>query len=105
MDNALRVYDHFDLRRFRMEQKTGLDHFQALVHQRRRVNRNLAPHYPFWVSARLLWRNGVEHFARRAQKRPARCGEPQALDAGMREIAIEIARQCLKNRIVLTVDW
>src|SRR3954468_14609104 len=103
MNDALRVYDHVYLLWFRLEQETRLDYFESFVHQCRRVNRNLASHYPFWMSTGLLWRNVLEQFAPRAQERSARCREPQAFHAGMREVAVEAAWQCLENRIVLAV--
>ena len=52
--DALRMHDHFDLRGRQAEQQAGLDQLQALVHQRRRIHRDLAPHDPARMRARLV---------------------------------------------------
>ena len=46
VDDRLRVHDHVDPVVRRSEQVVGLDQLEALVHQRRRVDRDLAAHVP-----------------------------------------------------------
>ena len=46
VDDRLGVHDDVDLLVRRPEQVVGLDHLKALVHQRRRVDRDLAAHRP-----------------------------------------------------------
>src|SRR6185312_8541509 len=42
VDDALRVHDDIDTVRRQREEKAGLDELQALVHQGRRIDRDLA---------------------------------------------------------------
>ncbi len=66
-----------------LEQQVRLDHLQALVHQRRRVDRDLAAHHPVGMGAGLLGRHCGELIGRRrAQERPARSGEQNPAYAG-----------------------
>ena len=46
VDDRLRVHDHVDLLVGRAEEPVRLDHLEALVHQRRGVDRDLAAHRP-----------------------------------------------------------
>ena len=59
VDDRLRVHDDVDPVVRRAEQVVGLDHLEALVHQRRRVDRDLAAHRPGRVLERLLDRHVV----------------------------------------------
>ena len=54
MDDRLRVDDHVDVVVADTEQLVRLDHFEALVHQRRGVDRDLRAHFPVRVRERLL---------------------------------------------------
>ena len=54
VDDRLRVHDDVDPLVRRAEQPVRLDHLEALVHQRRRVDRDLAAHRPGRVRERLL---------------------------------------------------
>ena len=59
----------------------GLDHLEALVHQRRRVDRDLRPHRPGRVRERLLGRDAARSCcARAAAERAARGGDREPLD-------------------------
>ena len=57
MHDALRMYDHSDLRGSGIEQVARLNNFQAFIHQGRGIDRNLMPHDPFRMSAGLLRRD------------------------------------------------
>ena len=67
VDDRLRVHDDVDAVVRRAEQVVRLDHLEALVHQRRRVDRDLAAHRPGRVAQRLLDRDVLER--RRASGR------------------------------------
>ena len=54
VDERLRVHDHLDALIRDAEQMVGLHHLEALVHQRGRVDRDLASHRPRRVCERLL---------------------------------------------------
>ena len=56
----LRVHDHVDALVRRAEQVMGLHQLEALVHQRRRVDRDLAAHRPRRVRERLRDRHVLE---------------------------------------------
>ena len=81
------------------EQVVGLDHLEALVHQRRRVDRDLAAHRPRRVRERLLDRHVLELGARAAAERAARGGQHELVDG-----ARPLAGQQLVQRRVLGVD-
>ena len=54
VDDRLRVDHNVDLGVRNPEEVVGLDQLQALVDQRRRVDRNLAAHLPGGMRKRLL---------------------------------------------------
>ena len=80
VDDRLRVHDDVDLLVRRAEQVVGLDQLEPLVHQRRRVDRDLAAHRPRRVGERLLDRDVLEVLALEAAERAARGGQDQAVD-------------------------
>ena len=84
----------------RAEQVVGLDHLEALVHQRRRVDRDLAAHRPRRVLERLLDRHGVQLRARAAAERAAGGGEHEPSIVPTRRLAGDQ----LVQRGVLGVD-
>ena len=49
MDNALRMHQNLNLIYIYIKQPFRLHHFQALIHQRCRINRNLLAHVPVRV--------------------------------------------------------
>ena len=104
MDHALRVNHHFDLVGRRTEQPVRLDHFQALVHHGRRVNRNLPAHRPFGMRHRLLRRHCRQLLDRSGAKRPSRGRKEHAPDPAPYHVARVAVRHRLENRIVLAVD-
>ena len=99
VDDALRVDDHLDRVVVDIVQPVGLDDLQALVGERRRVDRDLGAHRPGRVAERLGGRDRGELLGRRIEERTARCGQDQARDRGHR-----LADEALPDRRVLRVD-
>ena len=97
--DRLRVHDDVDLVGPQAEQPVGLDDLQAFVHQRRRINRDLAAHAP----RRMLQRVGGRHIRQLREsapaKRSARRRQHDPLHLG-RATAV----QTLVDRVVLAVD-
>ena len=62
--------------------------FQALVHQRRRIDRNFPPHGPVRVCAGLFRSDPFECVGARVQERSARSGKDQATYAGRTQVRI-----------------
>src|ERR1051326_2216438 len=100
MDDALRMNNDVDPRRFEAEKPARLDDFEPFVHHGRRIDGDLRPHFPVRVFERLLDRDPVEAFERCSQERPARGGEDDLLD-----VFGPVALQALKDRAVLAVYW
>ena len=73
-------------------------HFEPLVHQRRRVDRDLGTHLPGGMLQRLLRRHRVERLARPLAKGTARSGQDEPPD--IRRI---VPAQALVNGVVLAV--
>ncbi len=97
MDDRLRVDDDGDALIRHAEEVMGLDRLEALVHQRRRVDRDPPAHRPGRVRERLLDADPGEIGA--TAERPAGGGQDQALDrAGLR------GPDQLEQRRVLGVD-
>ena len=85
MDDALRMDDDLDRLARRAEQPVRLDHLEALVHHRRRVDRDLAAHRPVRMRARLRPASRARSSSSGARaERPARRGEQDAPHAGAR---------------------
>ena len=84
VDDRLRVHDDVDAVVRRAEQVVRLDHLEALVHQRRRVDRDLAAHRPGRVPQRLLDGDGLELGARAAAERAAGRGQHEPVDRARR---------------------
>ena len=99
MDDRLRVDDDVDLVVAETEQMVSLDQLEALVHERRRVDRDLAAHVPGRVAQRLLDGDALELAPRAAAERAARRGEHQ-LDDRARRLALDQ----LVQRRMLGVD-
>ena len=80
MHDALRVYDHLDAGHFDVEEPTSLDHFQAFVEERGRIDGDLATHDPRRMLEGLFDGDGLQCFLRPFRciaERAARGGEPQ----------------------------
>ena len=78
--DRLRVYDDVDPLVRRAEEVMGLDQLEALVHQRGRVDRDLAAHRPRGVLEGLLDAHALEVGAAAAAERAAAGGEHELVD-------------------------
>ena len=99
VDDRLRVHDDLDALVRHAEEVKGLDHLEALVHQRRRVDRDLAAHVPRRVGERLLDGDLRQLGSRAPAERAARGGQDELLDG-----ARPFAREQLVQGGVLGVD-
>src|SRR5256886_16350109 len=81
------------------EQRMRLDHLEAFVHQRRRIDRDLAAHPPGGMLERVGRRNIAEVRRRAPAKWTAGGGENQSL-----QLARLPPVQALMDSIVLAVD-
>ncbi len=104
VDHALRVHHHLDLVRRGVEEPAGLDDLEALVHHRRRVDRDLSAHLPIRVRAGLIRRDRRQQLRRGLTKGSARGGEQDALDANRIEPIGKPRRHTLEDGIVLAID-
>ena len=91
--------DHFDAFGRDVKKVARLDHFEALVHERRAVDADLAAHRPVGVRDRLRGRDAREVLA--AAEGTARGGEPE-LHAGAFHCGNTL--QALKDGAVFAVD-
>src|SRR3989442_3733315 len=94
--HRLRMNDDVDLIGADAEEPMRLDHLEALVHQRRRIDRDLASHPPGRMLQRLFGGDARQLGRRAAAKRSARCGEHEALD-----LAASVSMQALVDGVVL----
>ena len=81
------------------EQPVRLDDFEALVHQGRRVDRDLLTHLPGWVLEGIGSRDVSKALTRPSAEGPAGGREDEATD-----LAGGAAVQALMDRVVLAVD-
>ena len=88
---------HVDPAGIHSEKPARLDHLEALVHQRGRVDGHFGSHAPARVSQRLGDRHVAELVGRAVQKRSARCGQDHFLDFR------PLAAQALENGRVLRI--
>ena len=72
MDDRLGVHQHLDLVRIQIEKMISLNHFEALVHQGCRIDRDLRAHRPIGVLERGLQRRLADLVLRPGPERPAR---------------------------------
>ena len=91
--DRLRVHHHVDPVVRGGEQVMGLDQLQALVHQRRRVDRDLPAHVPSGVGQRLGDGHVLQVGAVTAAERTAGGGEHQALHGPRRLAADELGQR------------
>ena len=99
MDEALRMDEHIDLLVVQIVQPACLDHLQALVGERCRVDRDLGAHRPVGVSERLVRGRRRDAFRWPVAERTARRGEDHAPHG-----VESLADQALPQRRVLRVD-
>ena len=84
MHDGLRVHGHLDAAWRHVEQSARLNHFQALVHQRGRVDGYDRPHMPSRMVQCLLGRDVDHLIARPTAERTAGCGYDQFGHLAMR---------------------
>ena len=84
VDDRLRVDDDVDLIGADAEQPVRLDDLEALVHQRRRIDGDLAAHAPGRMPQRLLGGHAEQFRRAPAAKRSARGGQDEPADLATR---------------------
>ena len=93
------MHDDVDARRRHVEEPARLDHLETLVHQRRRVDRDLAAHLPRRMPQRVVRRHARERAAS-----SERNGPPDAVRISLRDLLGAPAVEALMDRVVLAVD-
>ena len=96
VDDRLGMHDDVDLLVAHPEQMVGLDQLEPLVHQRGRVDRDLAAHRPSGVREGLLDRHPRHVRGRAATERAAGRGEDQLVN-GARPLGGD---QLVKRRVL-----
>ena len=76
MDRALRLYHNSDLIVGHGKEMMRLDHFEAFIHERGRIDRNLATHVPRRMAERLFNRDILKVGCLPPAKGAARSGDP-----------------------------
>ena len=99
VDDRRRLQHDLDPLVRQAEEEVRLDQLEALVGERRRVDRDLRAHAPGRMRERLLGRDVVELVARAPAERAARAGQHERVDL-LRGAALE----ALERRRVLAVD-
>ena len=99
MHDRLRVDDDIDLLSGQIEEPMRFDDFQPLVHQRRRVDGDLAAHTPCRMLQCVLGLHVGERSGRHLSKWAARRGEDDPPD-----FLTPATVETLMNRAVLAVD-
>src|SRR5205814_6297150 len=97
--HALRVVDDVDAVVLEAVQPSRFNDLVALVHEGRRVDGDLRPHLPRWMTERVLRRDPGKGLEGDVAKGAARRGERDAAD--LREI---LADEALPESVVLAVD-
>ncbi len=77
------MHDHVDVAVRDAEQQVRLDHLETLVHERRRVGGDDAPHVPGRVGERLGRGDSRERLAGAPAERAAGCRQHQPPNLGM----------------------
>jgi hypothetical protein len=93
------VDEDFELLAGQTEKMVGFNHLQALVHHRRRIDRDLRPHRPVRVPERLLGRGGRHGLPRPVAERAAGSSQDDPLD-----FVDRVSVKRLKDRVVLRID-
>ncbi len=100
MDDRLRMHHHFHLLRRHVEEPSRLDQLEPLVHERRRVDRDLGPHRPVRVPQGFFDGSRRDALGRPGAKRSTGSREQDA-----REILPALAGERLEDGAVLAVHW
>ena len=96
--------DHLDLLARGTEKPMRFDDFETLVHHRRRIDRDLAPHAPAWMGTGLIGRHADQLTHRRGAEGTARSSQQDPAYAALFGHARVASRQTLEDRVVLAVD-
>jgi hypothetical protein len=99
VDDALAVHDDLDAVHRDVEQPVRFDHLEALVHERGRVDGDLAAHIPRRVTQRVTGCHVLEVARRQVAERAAGGRENEFLDGGD-----VLAPKALPDGAVLAVD-
>ena len=99
MQHALTVYHDLDLRRVKVKQPLGFDEFQTLIHQGRRVDRDLIAHVPVGMLEGIGSTNGFQLCLGLAEERTAGGCQDDLADA-----VHAVSLQALENRRMLGID-
>ena len=100
MNDGLWMDENVEFVRPQCKQVMGLDEFETLVHQRRRIDCYLGAHGPGRMLQGLLHRDFADRVQRPSPERTAGCSEHDAPN-----VLTPAGAQRLENRIVLGVDW
>ena len=104
MDDALRMDQHIEPFGWHVEQHLRLDQLQPLVHQRGRIDGNLAAHRPPGVPAGLIRCGGGDLPGRPGAEWPTGRGEDQPAHGLLRIHAGTAVGQALEDGVVLAID-
>src|SRR3990172_8604462 len=99
MHDALWMDDHVDLSGLQVEEPTGFDDLQPLVHQCGRIDGDFLPHDPRRVPKGLFRGDAAEALSRTLAKRAARGRQKDPL-----QVRTIVSRQTLEDRRGLTID-
>ena len=99
MDDGLRMHHHVEHVGALREQMMGLDEFEALVHQRRRIDGDFRSHGPGRMFERLLDGHFLHGLERPGAERPAGCSENDAA-----HVLAPAGAERLEDRVVLGID-
>src|SRR6266568_524883 len=97
--DRLRVHDDVDAARLDVEEPARLDHLEALVHERRRVDGDLVAHRPVGVLQGAGRRHRGQLPGRDGPERTAGRGEEEPPDVG-----VVVPDERLEDGAVLRVD-
>ena len=99
MHDRLRMNQHVDVACGQIEQPVRLDHLEPFVHERRRIDGDLAAHAPGRMLQGGCRLRALEGAGRRFSGRPPRCRQDDAA-----YVFLVSAVQALMNSVVLAVD-
>src|SRR6266550_2622694 len=98
MNNALGMDDYLDPFHLHAKQPVRFNHFESLIKQSRRVDRNFRTHIPGWMLERSFRHDRSKFLAWRFAKWSARRGQNDTPNIGG-----ILAFEALKNGIVLRI--
>ena len=99
MHNALRMHQHLYLVGGHVKEPFGLNHLEAFVHHRSRVDGNLCTHLPGGMLQGIGSRYGAHLVERKLAEGATRCGEQYLLN-----FVIALAHNALEDGRVLAIN-